>query len=176
MSNDTATALAANVRRLRVAARLSLSELARATGVGKATLSAIENGRGNPTVDTLAALAGALDVPVVDLLAVPPAPPVTIVRAGGGEPAGDRLERVGRLAAGEVRRALLPARTELEPAVEGALARLHLVVTRGTLVAGPVERISELSPGDYASFPADAPYLLRTGARAAEAVLVVERA
>src|SRR3954452_4392253 len=101
----TRAALAANLRRLRVAAHTSLSELARATGVGKATLSAIENGRGNPTVETLAALAGGLAVPLVDLLAVPAPAPVTVVRAGRGVPAGDGLERVGRLAAGgEVQR------------------------------------------------------------------------
>src|SRR4051794_28965270 len=75
-------AVAANLRRLRVAARTSLSELSRTTGVGKATLSAIENGRGNPTVETLAALAAALGVPVVDLLEAPRTAPVSVVRAG----------------------------------------------------------------------------------------------
>src|SRR6476659_5677312 len=50
--------LAANLRRLRIARHLSLSELGRATGISKATLSSIENGRANPTVDTLAGLAG----------------------------------------------------------------------------------------------------------------------
>src|SRR3954451_15184112 len=110
MSNTSASSanalLAGNLRRLRVAARISLSELARTTGVGKATLSAIENGRGNPTVETLAALAGALAVPLVDLLAVAPRGPVPAVRAGRGVTAGDGLERVGRLAAGgEVQRA-----------------------------------------------------------------------
>src|SRR3954447_12546857 len=90
-------ALAGNLRRLRVAARVSLSELARATGVGKATLSAIENGRGNPTVETLAALADALGVPVVDLLDAPRPAPVTVVRAGRGERVGDGVERLGRV-------------------------------------------------------------------------------
>src|SRR3954451_15523920 len=115
MSNDSAAppasasnvALAANLRRLRIAARTSLSELARATGVGKATLSAIENGRGNPTVETLAALAAALGVPVVDLLDVPEPAPVTVVRAGRGERLGDGVERLGRFAdgGGELQRA-----------------------------------------------------------------------
>ena len=59
--------LAANLRRLRIARRLSLSELARATGMSKATLSSVESGRSNPTIETLAALAGALDK--FDLLA-----------------------------------------------------------------------------------------------------------
>jgi transcriptional regulator with XRE-family HTH domain len=177
MSNASTTAaiLAANLRRLRVAARISLSELARATGAGKATLSDIENGRGNPTVDTLTTLARSLGVPVVELLAPPPAPPVTVVRAGAGEPAGDGLERLGRLALGEVQRGRFEARAEVEAAPLAPGSRLHVVVTRGALVAGPAEHISELGPGDYAAFPADAPYVFRTGPRAAEAVLVVER-
>ena len=52
--------LAANLRRLRIARHLSLSELARATSMSKATLSSIENGRANPTVDTLYARPGSL--------------------------------------------------------------------------------------------------------------------
>jgi transcriptional regulator with XRE-family HTH domain len=178
MSNGTPSqALAANLRRLRVAARVSLSELARATGVGKATLSAIENGRGNPTVDTLATLAGALEVPLVDLLAAPEPSPVTIVRAGGGEPAGSGLERVGRVAAAagaEIQRAAFEPRTDLELAARTPGARLHVVVTRGALVAGPAERISELGSGDYVSFLADVPHAFRTAARGAEAVLILE--
>src|SRR3954451_1866845 len=94
--NAARAALAAHLRRLRVAAHPSLSELARATGVGKATLSAIENGRGNPTVETLAALADALGVPVVDLLDAPRRAPGTVVRPGRGERVGDGVERLGR--------------------------------------------------------------------------------
>src|SRR3954465_6593050 len=128
-------ALAANLRRLRIAARTSLSELARATGVGKATLSAIENGNGNPTVETLAALAAALGVPVVDLLAVAAPAPVTVVRAGQGEPAGDGMQRGGRRAAAgaELLRAELAPHTLVESQPRAAGARLHVVVTRGTL-------------------------------------------
>jgi transcriptional regulator with XRE-family HTH domain len=180
MSNDTGSptqaALAGNLRRLRVAARVSLSELARATGVGKATLSAIENGRGNPTVETLAAVAAALAVPLVDLLDVAPPAPVTVVRAGRGEPAGQGIERVGRLTAGgaELQRASFAPDSLDELAPRPAGARVHLVVTRGTLIAGPAERITELGRGDYASFPADVPHVFRTARSGAEAVLVIE--
>src|SRR3954447_16630101 len=139
MSNDSeraSAALAANVRRLRVAARLSLSELARANGVREGTRSAVESGRGNPTVETLAALASALGVPVVDLLAVPEPVPVTVVRAGGGEALAAGVERLGRLGTGELRRVALEARADREQAPLDAGSRLHVVVTRGTLVAG----------------------------------------
>src|SRR5437588_5016735 len=75
--------LAANLRRLRIARHLSLSELPRATRMSKATLSGIENGRANPTVETLAGLATALRVSMSDLLAEPPLGEIRIVRATG---------------------------------------------------------------------------------------------
>ena len=65
--------LAANLRRMRIARHLSLSGLAREMGVSKATLSGIESGRSNPTVETLAGLAHALGVSIGELLQQPPA-------------------------------------------------------------------------------------------------------
>ena len=86
--------LTSNLRRLRIARHLSLSELARATGMSKATLSGIENGRANPTLDTLAALAGALRIPVVELLEEAPLGELRVVRAaGGGIEQGDGVPR-----------------------------------------------------------------------------------
>src|SRR3954465_382942 len=73
--------LARNIRRLRIARQLSLSELARATQIGKATLSSIENGRANPTIGTLRAVAEALRVPVAELLEQPELGEIRVVRA-----------------------------------------------------------------------------------------------
>ena len=47
---------------------LSVLELSRRSGVARNTIASLERGEGNPTVDTLYALADALGVP----LAVPP--------------------------------------------------------------------------------------------------------
>ena len=58
--------------RLRAARReraLSLGALAAAAGIGKGSLSEIENGVRNPTLSTLYALAGTLGVPLATLLA-----------------------------------------------------------------------------------------------------------
>src|SRR5881227_2531088 len=79
--SDVQGLLAANLRRLRIARHLSLSELARATAVSKATLSGIENGRANPTIETLAGLAAALRVSLGELLEELPLPEVRVVRA-----------------------------------------------------------------------------------------------
>src|SRR5436305_9398813 len=132
-------ALARNLRRLRVARRWSLGDLAAATGAGKATLSAIENARANPTVETLASLASALEVDLPALLEGTPADEVTLVRAA------DDVERLARLGdRGAIVRLVFPASSTVEREPRAGGGRVHLVVTRGTLVAGPSGRPVEL--------------------------------
>ena len=155
--------LAANLRRLRIARRLSLSELARATGMSKATLSSVESGRSNPTVETLAAVAAALRVSLGELLEEPPLDEVRIVRRGRQ----GMLDRSGDDSIKLSERTWGPRhREERDPQPAGARAGVY--VLEGKLIAGPVERVTELSPGDYASFPVDLPHVYeteRTGAR-----------
>jgi transcriptional regulator with XRE-family HTH domain len=170
--------LTRNLRRLRIARHLSLSELARATGMSKATLSGIENGRANPTLDTLASLAGALRVSLVELLEEPPLGEVRVVRAprgvreqDDGKPARP-FDTIGLDGTVEVAELALSARQthEREPSAEGS--RAHLYVLQGKLIAGPVERITELAPGDYASFPTDVPHTYEAPRTAARALLL----
>jgi transcriptional regulator with XRE-family HTH domain len=177
MSEHTALALetlARNLRRLRVARRWSLSELAAASATGKGTLSAIENGRANPTVETLATLARALDVELTALLEAVPEDEVTLVRAGEGEPDGEGLVRLGSIDAGEIHRAVFEPRKTVIARARPPGSRAHVIVTRGTLVAGPPERVVELARGDYPSFPADHPFEFNTGRNPAAAVVVIE--
>jgi transcriptional regulator with XRE-family HTH domain len=156
--------LAANLRRLRIARRLSLSELARATGMSKATLSSVESGRSNPTIETLAALAGALRVSLGELLEEPPLGEVRIVRAG-------RLDRVEENCVALSERAWGPHELE-EPEPAAAGTRAGVYVLEGKLIAGPVERVTELARGDYASFQIDVPHLYETERAAARALVL----
>lgn len=179
-SSSTVADLAANLRRLRVAGHLSLSELARSTGISKATLSGIERGDGNPTVETLAALAGALRVSVGELLEKPELAPIRIVRGERAAGAGEVRRTLDGPALGggvaEVVELNLPP-GHVERLVSRAPgSRALLYVLRGKVIAGPVERISELAAGDYASFPADVPQQVEAGARPARALLVVQPA
>jgi transcriptional regulator with XRE-family HTH domain len=64
-------ALAANVRRLRRGRGWTQDDLAAETKVEQAAISLIENGRANPTLLMLEAIARALDVGFVELFAVP---------------------------------------------------------------------------------------------------------
>jgi len=161
-STDIRVLLASNLRRLRVARHLSLSELARLTSMSKATLSGIEAGRANPTAETLAALAQALHVRIAELLEAPPGGEVRIVRVERHR-ALDRvrmrmLEAVALEGDAEVFELGLPAGKVHEAPARVNGARTLLLVLQGKLIAGPVERISELACGDYASFPADVPH------------------
>jgi transcriptional regulator with XRE-family HTH domain len=176
---NTRIRLAANVRRLRVARHLSLSRLAQETSISKATLSAIERARGNPTIDTLTLLAGALRVPVAELLEEARAGEVRIVRATQAEPwpPPDRGRRAlestdelrGSLQIGEL--ALAPAEIQ-QPTPRADGSRTAVLVLHGKLIAGPIERISELASGDYASFPADTAHVYEAGRVATRALLI----
>jgi transcriptional regulator with XRE-family HTH domain len=172
----------ATVRELRTRAGLSALELSRRSGVARGTLAQLESGNGNPTVETLYALADALGVPLADLLAVePPVDPVRVVRAGDGVAVHgaaldaellERFERPGvtgelyaiRFAPGAVRHA--------QPHPFGVVEHLHL--HRGRARVGPADAPVELGPGDYARFDGSVPHLYEAlGAQAAGTLLIL---
>jgi transcriptional regulator with XRE-family HTH domain len=62
--------------------RLSLENLAERAGVSLGQLSQIENGAGNPSVEMLIRIAGALGLDLSDLVELPPAGHTYVVRAG----------------------------------------------------------------------------------------------
>ncbi|HEY7891397.1 MAG TPA: helix-turn-helix domain-containing protein [Solirubrobacteraceae bacterium] len=168
--------IGANLRRLRVGSRQSLSELARATAISKATLSGIERGEANPTVQTLAALARALRVPISGLLEEPAEGQLRIVRASSRSAAPERsrllaLEQTQTDGHIEISELILAAGAVERQAPRAAGSRVHLLVLAGKLIAGPQERISELARGDYCSFPADTAHVFEAPAGCARALL-----
>jgi len=176
--DDVQVVLAANLRRLRIARHLSLSELARVTRMSKATLSSIENGRANPTVETLAGLAGALRISIVELLAEMPLAEVRVVRATQGRlEARDGIpQRLIDAIAGdgafELAELTLAARESREAEPKAGGSRVSVYVLQGKLIAGPVERSTELGTGDYVAFPADVPYIYQAGRHPARALVL----
>lgn len=155
--------LAANLRVLREQAGLSLSELARRSAIAKGTLSLLESGEGNPTIETVFNLSNALSVPVSSLLAERPGADVVLVRSAGldvlrGNAVDLRmLRRVDvadtvfelydqRIRPGHVQRS------------NGHPGREHHVVTAGMLRVGLPDAPYELGPGDYLCFPAQGPH------------------
>jgi len=72
-----------SLRRERARAALSLTELAKRAGIAKSTLSQLESGAGNPSLETLWALCTALGV-LLSRLIDPPGSDIRVVRAGEG--------------------------------------------------------------------------------------------
>jgi len=174
MSNEIVKVVGDNLKRLRAERALTLSDLGRASGVAKATLSALEGGRGNPTLETLSALAAALQVPMGDLITSADPAPVTVVRSDEGTEIPGTANML-RLVAGfgpggsvEIYEAVWRKRSTRNAGGHGPGTREHVLVTRGGLKVGPLGREVGLSAGDYATFAADEPHLYeaRAGTRA----------
>jgi transcriptional regulator with XRE-family HTH domain len=170
--------VAANIRRLRHEAGLTLAELATAAGLGKSTLAQLESGKGNPSVETLWAIAAALRVPFGRLMEEQGAA-LRVVRASE-QPAVRSAEtaQVGRLLTASQRRGTF----ELYAMDIGAEARNadphhagvveHLLVVDGALRVGPASGPVELQPGDLVTFPGDVPHVYQ-GLPAAHYVLLM---
>jgi transcriptional regulator with XRE-family HTH domain len=155
--------LAGNLRTLRGARGITLSELARRSGIAKATLSQLEAGGGNPTIETLFALSRALSVPVSELVSEEQSDLVTLVRAGEGTPIDGRAVRLRLLhrvtTAGTVlelyEQRVVPGAVQSSAGHPG-LEHIHVV--SGVLRVGPPDEPYELAAGDYVCFRADAPH------------------
>ncbi|MEV5509901.1 helix-turn-helix domain-containing protein [Streptomyces orinoci] len=173
--------IAARIRAERLRAGLSLSELAKRAGLAKSTLSQLESGTGNPSVETLWALGVALDVPFSRLVD-PPRPRVTVLRSGEGVTVPS--ERPGHTATllsscpPHARRDLYLLRLEpgavreSEPHMAGALE--HAVVAAGRALLGPAGEPVELGPGDYICYPGDARHVFRALAAGTVVFLTME--
>jgi transcriptional regulator with XRE-family HTH domain len=162
--NDARAQVATALRRLREARGLSLSELSRASGIAKATLSNLEAAQANPTLDTLWALANALHVSLGELL-TPASPSMIVVRKGEGVPvqgtsvSAELIHQVDfdavhlEIFAGQV-----ALKRQVSPAhVPGTIE--YLYVLRGKLRVGPVDGAVELATGDLLRMEASAPHL-----------------
>jgi transcriptional regulator with XRE-family HTH domain len=78
-----------NLRRWRTIREMTLSALAEQAGVAKSTVSLIERGQGNPSIDTVWALAAALRVPFASLFHEDPrAESMSVVREHEISPTG----------------------------------------------------------------------------------------
>ncbi|MFI0479854.1 helix-turn-helix domain-containing protein [Actinomadura sp. 9N215] len=173
--------IAASLRRERERAGLSQTELARRAGLAKSTLSQLEAGAGNPSVETLWALGTALDVPFSRLVD-PPRASVRVIRAGEGPAArSDLADYTTTLLAScppNARRDLYrvtagpgPPRVS-EPHPPGTVE--HAVLATGRALVGPPDDPAELAPGDYVTYPGDAPHVFEALAPGTSAIFLME--
>jgi transcriptional regulator with XRE-family HTH domain len=173
--------IASAVRRERSRAGLSLSALAGRAGLSKSTLSQLEAGHGNPGVETLWAIAGALDVPFSFLFEAPETQP-QLIRAGdapvvaaegsafaasllsAGAPGRRRDLYTATLDAGAVRTAAAHPAGTLE----------HVLLLEGCADVGPEAATARLAAGDYYRYPADVPHRYATVAGPARLLIVMD--
>jgi transcriptional regulator with XRE-family HTH domain len=152
--------------------------LAEQSGIAKATLSNLERGVGNPTLETLFALAEGLGFPLGDLLADNDEISPTLIRRDETPTiSGDAvdLRLFARFAGG-------PSVTEIydfsarkgkvqtsngHPGIE------HICVKSGVLRTGSMASPVELRAGDYVSFPAQGQHFYEAIRGDVEAVLVM---
>jgi transcriptional regulator with XRE-family HTH domain len=154
---------------------MTLSALAEQAGVAKSTVSLIERGQGNPSIDTVWALAVALGVPFGSLFHdESPADDVTVVR--GADASVVAVEKAGLETIGFVTRHLLTrtggslieiytleldagALRHSEAHVSGLFE--HLTITAGTVEISTESFTETVSEGDLISFRADRPHTYR---------------
>ncbi|MGI8864919.1 MAG: helix-turn-helix domain-containing protein [Solirubrobacteraceae bacterium] len=154
--------IASVVRERRRASGMTLGEFAHRSGLSKTILSRIENGHGNPSVETLFRLARALELPLSALLAEEP-PRATVIRARSGpELHADSGMEAWLVHAptrshhhGEVYELELPAGTEQRTTGHLPGTEELVICLTGQLRVGPVDEEVELRAGDAAWFRAD---------------------
>lgn len=154
--------LAHALRRERERRGLSLSETAKRAGIGKSTLSQLEGGSGNPSVETLWALATALDVQLSQLLD-PDRPPVSVIRRGEAmdlpSSASDYSAALLSACPPNARRDIYLIHQEpgaprvAQPHPSGTIE--HLVISTGALRLTVDGEAIDAAPGDYIRHPGD---------------------
>jgi transcriptional regulator with XRE-family HTH domain len=134
--------------------------------VSASTLSTLEAGSGNPGVETLVTIAGALGVPFSELVR-PHEPEVRVERAdevvvieAAGAPFTSRLivADSGRSVTEVYETTMEPPDVyRAEPHLAGVSESVYVV--RGRMRVGPLDATVDLAPGDRATFAGDQPHL-----------------
>jgi transcriptional regulator with XRE-family HTH domain len=173
--------IALALRQERRRAGFSLSEVARRAGLSKSTLSLLESGTGNPSLETLWSICVTLGIPFSRLLDLP-TPRVRVVRAGQGPAisAEHADYQATLLAVGPpgARRDIYTISAEpgsqrtSSPHMSGVIE--HVVLSTGRALVGLADDPVELHPGDYIAYPADVPHIFRALVPRTTAVLVSE--
>jgi transcriptional regulator with XRE-family HTH domain len=155
--------LADNIRAIRKARGYSLDDMARRSGVSRASLSQVETAKTNPTIAILWKIAAGLEVPFSALLgadktervSVLRRPDQRVLRSADGQVESRPLTPAGTLGGVEVYELRLAPRAvhSSEPHAAGTSESVTVLV--GQLRLRVAEEVHDLAAGDTASFAAD---------------------
>jgi transcriptional regulator with XRE-family HTH domain len=165
-ANHLAVEVGARIRALRTGAGVSLGMLAGESGLGKGTLSELERGQRNPTLETLYAVATALRLPLSHLLVdsapagIGPGGPLASTARGRSVVANllDRWSDDEGLC--EVYRVSLEDRIQRsKPHLAGVVETLTVI--GGTAEVGAADSPVTITTAESHTFPGDVPHLYR---------------
>lgn len=167
---STVSAIGRNLLRFREQRGLTLAGLSERSGVAKSTLSQLENGEGNPTIETLWAVANALGVPFGQL--------VNEELSDGGE-LSDKGVIVRLIEKStddpEIEVYLIElrpgCRKDSAPHPEGVKERI--TVLSGAMLVGQADRPRMVRAGDTHTFDADVPHVYAATEQGGRAMVVI---
>lgn len=176
----TTNLLAQSVRAHRESRGFSLGTLSQMAGISKTSLSKIETGQGNPSLEVLNRIANALNVPVGALFGEEKLPQVYIIRRGVGQvvTSDSGLSSRTLLVDGRSHRMSIYEVHLRAQAIYRALPHLpgtqeFLLCLEGDIRLGPEEQEVHLQPGDAICFAADLPHTY-SSISGAKALLVMQ--
>ena len=156
MNQATLNILGRQLKKLRQDKGVSLSQLAAGAGIAKSNLSRLEQGNGNPTLDTIWRLAKQLDVPFGQLVQ----PLSTSVGENGVEV---RLIEQGQGVPNvDAYWMSVAPNTRREAEAHATGTQETITVISGTLEAGNIGSTQLLLPGQSIAFSADLPHVYKT--------------
>ena len=176
----TTNLLAQAVRAHRESRGFSLGALAERAGISKTSISKIEAGQGNPSLDVMCRIASALNVPVGSLLGEESHPQLQVIRHDEGQVVTSEsglsirpLLTEGRNHRTEIYEMLLPAQVTYcsLPHISGTQEFISCI--EGDLRLGPEGQEVHLQPGDAVWFSADLPHSYASSG-GAKALLVMK--
>ncbi|EAQ64669.1 hypothetical protein MED121_23009 [Marinomonas sp. MED121] len=161
---------------------VSMAEIARQAGIAKSTLSQLESGIGNPSLETLWALSIALQVPFSKLIEVSSSQ-VQLIRKGDGvKVSSEHADYTSLLLSAcpaSARRDIYQIMVQpgqarqSAPHMEGVIE--HIIVTKGSALIGPNTQAETLYPGDYISYSADQEHIFDALEADTEAIIIMEQ-
>lgn len=179
-SNAVSRYLAHNLLALRLQRNMSQQKLSQRAGIPRSTITHMESGEGNPSLNNLCKLAGALSVGIEELLSRPRSDVTLVKRAdvpalrrAAGKVTVHKLmpDKVRGI---EIDRVIIEAHASLggKPHIEGS--KEYLMTLSGTMVVAIRGEDYTVEAGDVLAFPGDQKHGYRNpGGNTAEALSVV---
>ncbi len=163
---DLANRVATNLRALRQTRRMSLDELAQASGVSRAALSQIETNKTNPTIGILWKVAAGFGVPFSELIgesrgavSILRRPDAQVLQSADGKFHSRPLAPAGANPLVEVYELKLASRSRYTSEAHAPGTREIVIVLTGALRLVTGGQTYDLGAGDSVLFAADEPHV-----------------